>query len=223
MKNLLLIPLLALMAACAPPEAGDYVEVSGEGTVEAVADVFRVHATASARGDDVEALRQRVDAQVAEVLAALDEAGIPERDITALALSVQPEWQWQPERQLIGYVASRNLDIVLRGMAPYEQVLAILTRAGLSEIRPGTSEVSDRDALRERALEAAMADARARAEVLARAGGRELGAVRLIVESGAHFEQPRLMEMATMARDQKAYTPGTTTVTARVQVRFALQ
>lgn len=78
--------------------------------------------------------------------------------------------------------------------------------------------------MREQALEAAMKDAHERARALARAGDRRLGSVRMIVESGTGFQAPRMMEMSAMAKsDEARYTPGTSTVTARVQVRYELR
>lgn len=143
MKRFFALSLVFLLSACgAPVDNRDYVEVSGEGSVETVADVFRVNATATARGDDADALKRQVDTQVNTVLDVLKKTGVADKDISALQLHVQPEWQWQPERKLIGYVASRNIEITIRGMERYGAVLGALTRAGISN--PGAAKSATR-------------------------------------------------------------------------------
>src|SRR5690606_23297786 len=106
---------IAFLTGCnntvTPVATEHFVEVSGEGRVEAVADRFRIHATASAHGEGISELKASVDRQVDAAVAALKQLGLTDRDIQALTLSVNPQWEWQPQRRLVGYQAQRQLNI----------------------------------------------------------------------------------------------------------------
>ncbi|WP_205474661.1 SIMPL domain-containing protein [Nocardioides sp. SYSU D00038] len=82
-------------------------------------------------------------------------------------------------------------------------------------------EVSDTTTGRTAAREAAMADARARAEHLAGLAGATLGEVQRVVEDAPAGPGPALHELAA-AKTDVALEPGETTVTAAVTVTFAL-
>lgn len=217
----------ALLAGCnnntyVPPDAEQFVEVSGEGRVEAVADRFRIHASATARGTDIAALKAEVDASINKAVAALKTLDLGDRDIQALALSVQPEWEWQPQRRLLGYQASRQLNIAVDGLERYTIALQQLADAGLTDIQPGGSFLSNEQALADEALKLAVADARRKADILADSAGRRVGKALLISEAGGQVAPMPMMMEAARSKADAYYSAGTSTVERRVSVRFQL-
>ena len=93
--------------------------------------------------------------------------------------------------------------------------------AGANQVSGPSMSAADQEALYRKALQAAVADARERAEALATAGGVTLGRVTAIVEGGGSAPMP--VAMAAKAADASTpIEPGTQDVTAQVSVTFAI-
>lgn len=227
----LLAGMLAALAltACGGHTTGtptanrDTVSVSGEGSVKARPDIFSLVAVARERGEDIAAMKSTVDDQVQAMLDLADDLGIEEKHVTARDIQISPEWQYQPERELIGHQVSREVAFQVSGMERYAELAEGLAQLGLKEIRPNGSEISNVDELAGQALEKAVHDARARAEILARAAGRELGAAISINARGSNVPRPQMMRVAMATQDSsESYRPGEQDVTASVQITFQL-
>ncbi|MFN3714977.1 MAG: SIMPL domain-containing protein [Alcanivoracaceae bacterium] len=201
-----------------------FVEVQGTAEVMATPDRFQVRAAFSELGEDVGAMKSRLDSQMADALAAAKALGIDDSKVRASSLSVQPEWQWQPERKLIGQRVSRDLQITVDGLDLYVALLDRLAALGVSELHQASAEVRDLAALEDQVLKQAVANARHRAALLAGAAGRELGPAMVIIEQGTQLPGPMPMRAMAMeaAADKSAYSAGETTVRSQVQVRFRL-
>ncbi len=199
------------------------ISVSGSGEVQAVPDRFKVRAVASREGSEINALKQAVDQEVSAVLTLARELGIDERQVRAATMSVQPQWQWEPERKLIGYRVSRDIDVTADGLDAYAQLLEGMTRIGLGEVNPAGSEIRDREAVEQQALAAAVANARERATVLAQAAGRKLGSVIAIqAQEGTQHIPVMMMEARAAAPKDSSWTAGQTDLRQQVQVQFRL-
>ena len=223
---LLLVLLTTVLGGCnittSTTPTDQYVQVSGNGEVEAVANRFRINAAASDEGMDISALKAGVDHQIDEAVRRLNALGIDSKDIRALALQVQPKWQWKPERQLIGYQARREMSLDIKGLDNYTDVLQALTDVGLGDIQPAGSSVANEDELGDQALQLAVDNARHKAELLAKRAGRKLGPALSIVETGASSNPIRPMMMDARAKTESFYNPGTSTIDRHVEVRFRL-
>jgi uncharacterized protein len=87
-----------------------------------------------------------------------------------------------PMPQILGFVASRGLQITLRGSNRMGEMIDTALAAGASHSSGFALRLRDDVPLRRAALEAAAKDACARAELLATTMGRQLGALRGLVE-----------------------------------------
>jgi uncharacterized protein YggE len=220
---LLALPLsLAGCSSCNAPDPDDYVEVSGEGSVTGTPDLFGARAVAAREGRNIARLKDQVNAEVDTILALAGELGIADEQITASAIRVSPQWQYQPERKLTGYRVERPVQIDIHGIATYAELVTGLADAGITEIQGTGARISNSDELEQQALEAAVADARRRAEVLAAAGDRDLGEALRIHSAASGAPSPMRMEMASTARDSGSWEPGEQTVRQQVTVRFRL-
>jgi len=81
----------------------------------------------------------------------------------------------QPEVQFGSYYARKAIRVLVREPARVGEVADAAVRAGANVIGAFTFRVSDETAARRAALEAAARDARAKAETLASASGKQLG------------------------------------------------
>ena len=123
-----------------------------------------------------------------KVLLALKGAGIDEKDFQTSRLSLQP--QNAPNRTngppaIVGYRASNRVTIRLRDVTKVAGVIDTLVSAGANDIGGINFMVSQASKLLDEARAQAIADARRKAEIYAKAAGVTLGAPLSISEEGA--------------------------------------
>lgn len=217
--------LMATLTGCTGPDAAPqhFVDVQGEGHATGQPDLFPVQASFARVGKDVAAMKAELDQSMAALLATLSELDIAATDIRAADLSVQPEWQWQPERRLIGQRVSRSVEIRIRDMATYTRVLSVLANSQAERVQPLPPRIDDTQALTREALAAAYLDAEQKARHLAAEAGRELGTVVFITEQGAGQPVPMARMAMESAADQSGYSGGENRIQASVSVRFELR
>src|SRR5262249_10243859 len=133
---------------------------------------------------------------MAAVLAALKGAGIADADIRTSRLSLQP--QFSPVRSgadaptIIGYHASNTVTVRVRDIAKVADTIDALLAAGANEIGGVNFLVSNASKWLDEARPKAIADARRKAEIYAKAAGVSLGApLSISEESGVGPIAPR--------------------------------
>ncbi len=132
---------------------------------------------------------------MAAITAALWDSGIAQKDIQTSRFSVQPVYappQPNTEPKLSGFSVSNQLSVTIRQIAAVGTVLDRLIAAGATDLGGVEFLHSDLSKALDQAREAAVADARRKAELYARAAGLELGRVAWITE------EPSFAPTATM-------------------------
>ena len=195
------------------------VTASGHGTVTAVPDQAVVSAGVSTRAATAQAaLAQNAD-DMQHVIAALKNAG--GTDVQTQQVSLYP--QTNDQGTVTGYSAQNSVS-AKAGVAKAGALVDAAVAAGANTIDGPSLAVSDQDALYRDALERAVADARAKAEALAHAGGFTVGPVFSVAENAAG-PQPMWSAAAVPSAAKDATTPvepGTQDVTADVTVSFEI-
>jgi uncharacterized protein len=159
-----------------------------------------------------------------KVLLALKGAGIEEKDYQTSRLSLQP--QYAPNRTgsspITGYRASNRVTIRLRDVTKVANVIDVLVSAGANDIGGINFTVSQPSKHLDEAREKAVADARRKAEIFAKAAGVTLGEPLSISEEGA----PAPMFRGKMAAPMAAGAPvaqGEETLSVTVGVSWAIK
>jgi len=231
MKRLLLLALAALglvalagavglpgRAVAQEPEAtSDMVTVSGIGTVTAVPDEAQMSFGVEVRRETAQAAVATNAEAMRKVIAALRQAG--GRDIATQWVSVYPyaSQSGSVER----YVASNSVSAV-SDVSDAPALIDAATAAGANQVSgPGLTS-KNAEALYRQALAKAVADARLRAEVLAKAAGRSLGSITAIVEGGAQ-PIPAYRALPQASDAGTPIEPGQQETTATVSVTFSLR
>jgi hypothetical protein len=167
-----------------PPRS---IHVSGEGRAFAAPDVARVTIGVQAR--DAASLARasaEASARMKRVLAALERGGVASKDVRTVRYDVEVQRSYEKPNPgaVTGYVVSNQVAVTVRDLAKLGALLDQVVAAGSNAIEGLSFEKEDPSAERARALEAAVADARAKAATLAKAAGVTLGEVLLVAESG---------------------------------------
>jgi hypothetical protein len=217
-----LLALIVVAAAVTPGHGAEkLITVTGEATVAVApeAAVIRIGVTSQDK-----TAREASDAnsrQMTAVLAAIKGNGVAERDIQTSRLSLQP--QYDPNKSgpahLTGFQATNQVTVRVRDIDKLPTLLDRAIAAGANEMSGIEFVVLEQSKLLDRARDDAIADARRKAELYAKAAGAKLGRVVAITEEGS-AAPPRPMQ--TMRSGAVPIAPGEQTLKAVVTVSYEL-
>jgi len=201
------------------------IVVGGEGSVTAAPDYAQIRAGVVTKAKTASEATDANAKQMTAVIAALINAGIAKTDIQTAQFSVQPVYAApvSGEQRLTGFSASNQLTIKVLKLDKLGDILDRLVAAGATDAGNVTFLHNDLSKVLDQARQAAVADARRKAEVYAHAAGVNLGAVVFISEAsgGAAPVFARALAAPAMA----AATPimsGEDTLRVHITVGFAL-
>lgn len=207
--------------------AGTRLDIAATGESRRTPDIANVTAgVVTQAGTAARAMTDNA-ARMTATLAALRQAGIANRDIRTESIRLSPQYRYADNQPPVptGYQASNSVSVRLRDLTGAGAVLDALVAAGANQIEGPELSVDHPEAALDEARTAALAIARARADLYAKAAGlRVVRIVRIGEESGGG---PAARPMAMMATGGKrAATPveaGEETLAVTLQVTFELQ
>ena len=230
-------PLLAQPPATPPaPHMGHHamkhptpaarLTVTGQGQATAQPDIASITLGVSTRAETAAAAMEQNAAAQAKVIEALKAEGVEARDIQTSGLNLSPMLDFSDGQapRVTGYVAQNVVSVQVRDLARLGPVLDQMVASGANEISGISFSREDMTEARDEARAGAVADARRRAEVMARAAGMELGRL-IALSEGQAMDGPRPMVMMA-AEAKRADTPieaGELGVSASVTAVFAMR
>jgi uncharacterized protein YggE len=222
----LVVATAALLAAPAvaqpvPPAA---ISVTGEASVSVPPDLAQDDGGVTSDGKTAREASDTNNAAMGKVLLALKGAGIDEKDYQTSRLSLQP--QYAPNRSgpspVVGYRASNRVTIRVRDVTKVANVIDVLVGAGANEVGGINFMVSQASKLLDDAREKAVADARRKADIYAKAAGVTLGEPLSISEEGSSVPLYRGKMAAPMAAGAQV-AQGEETLSVTVSVTWAIK
>ena len=226
LKRLIIVLALAVHPVGIAAQDARQITVSGVGAVEAEPDMATITlgVTSEARG-----AREAIDENskaMAGVLERLLAAGIEGRDLQTTLFSVSPRFDYRnstSETKPSGFVAQNFLTIRVRDLTRLGEVLDEVGRDGANAFNGLAFGLQNPQPIEDAAREAAVADARRKAELFAAASGVALGRVLLINEGGgASRPQVFAAEAASRSSNAVPIASGELTVTARITVIYEI-
>ncbi len=216
-------PLAAPALAQTVPPA--MISVTGEATVSVPPDQAQIDAGVATEAKTAREASDTNNAAMGKVLLALKGAGIEEKDYQTSRLSLQPESA--PNRSsgpatIVGYRASNRVTIRLRDVSKVASVIDTVVGAGANDIGGINFTVSQASKLLDDAREQAIADARRKAEIYAKAAGVTLGAPLSISEGGTPVPIP-YRRMAVGMAAAAPVAQGEETLQVTVAVSWAIK
>jgi len=163
-----------------------------------------------------------------EIAEAVRAVGIPESSIQTERLTLGPIYDFQANaREIVGYTASNTISVRVEDLDQVRAVVDAALQAGANQLNGVSFSLSDESAARQAALEAAVADARSKAQTMAGALGVTLGPILAVTEGGGsgpiamEIAAPRMM--AAQAADMGTpIAPGELTISASVNIRWGI-
>ena len=236
----LLAPLLlgaaALVAAPAAAQtaslpiqtiSGTRLDLSARGTVTRVPDLATISAGVVTQSATADVAMRDNATKMSAVLAALKKAGIADRDVATATLSLNPQYRYADDQPpvITGYQASNNVTIRFRDLAKAGSILDALVRQGANQINGPALSVDKPETALNEARQAAIKDARGRAELYAAAAGLRVKRILTISES-ADYGPPMPMLAARAMKADTAETqvaPGEQDISVVVNMSFELE
>jgi len=204
------------------------IVVSAEATVRRVPDLAVVSLAVSVSDCKTAPARDEANRRASAILARLREIGVPEADLQAPALTVQPTYDYgRGSPKVTGYQASRPMTVRVRDIDLLGAILDELVDDGATQVHGTSMELADPEAAFREALAAAVDIARSRAEALAAAAGLKLGPARRIEEAAdgapGPFRGGVAMLRAAAESVPTEVAAGEIEISARLRVWFDLE
>jgi uncharacterized protein len=214
--------LAAPAIAQVPPPA---ISVTGEATVSVPPDQAQIDGGVTSDAKTAREASDANNAAMGKVLLALKGAGIDEKDYQTSRLSLQP--QYAPNRSgpspVAGYRASNRVTVKLRDVTKVASIIDVLVGAGANELGGINFVVSQASKLLDDAREKAVADARRKAEIYAKAAGVTLGEPLNISEEGGSGPPVFRSKMAAPMAAGAPVAQGEETLSVSVSVSWAIK
>ncbi len=203
--------------------------VSGKGVVTVTPDIATLRLGVEVQAASVATAQSQATEAMDEVMAALTDNGVAEKDIQTQYYSIRQVTKWDREKEeeiVIGYRVTNKVTAKIREIDEAGTVIDAVAAAGgdLTRIDSIYFSVDDPSAYYEEAREKAMADAKAKAEQLAELAGGRLGKATYISESAQVPPITRgvvVVEEAVPAAETPI-SPGEMEISLTVQVAYAL-
>ena len=225
-----LVLALGLVAYSALPanaaENSKHITVTGVGTSMVTPDAVRFFASVSVIAKSNKEALASASKSATAVRGALRDNGIAVKDIKTTSLTVYPEYNYSQDKgqELVGYRATQSFTVVIRKAENAGIVIDAVVSAGGDNVQiNGISPfLSNGAAATEQARQAAVADARARANSYAKYLGVSLGRVISLTEVNAPVYNFPILAKGAAAEDATQIDLGETEVTVTVNVRWAI-
>jgi uncharacterized protein len=203
------------------------ISVTGTGDTILTPDTADLRLGVTATASTVKAARASAAKSMTAVIASLKQLGIADRDIKTTTLSLQPTYDYAtgttPPR-ITGFQFSNAVAVTIRNLDQLGDAIDNGLAAGATSLDAVNFRVADQTAAEQQARQAAMSDAKAKADALAAAAGVSIIGVSSISESTAPTPWPVYYGTAAGVASDVAtpVQPGTTDISVSVSVVYLI-
>ena len=178
------VMMLAMVSLAA---AETRITVSGTGETRISADTAVISMGVSARDKDVLKAQQTVNEEIAKIRQALLDCGVAEENINTDYMSIYAIYDYDEDVEKVrAYNASMTLAVKVTDMEIVGKVIDEAFAAGANTLNGISFSASDTAAAESESLKAAVADARAKAEILAEAAGLKITGIEIISDGNVY-------------------------------------
>jgi len=175
--------LLALAVPAAAQDNPPTLSASGEGVENAAPDMAVVTLGVLSQAPTAREALDGNNADMDKVIQAVRGQAIADKDISTTGFSINPVYSRPPqprageepaEPKIVAYQVSNQIRIVVRDIDKTGAVVDSAVTAGANQAGSINFDIDDRQSLADKAIAAAIADARRKAELMAEAAGVRL-------------------------------------------------
>ena len=229
MKKAVLILALLFMAISYSQEQKQIpmINVSGEGRVKVAPDQASISISIETKGTKASDVKGENDKKMDAILKFIKKSTIAKEDFQTQRVSLNPNYDYEKKKH--NYIATQSLQILLRDLSKYDELMEGLVNEGINRIDNVEFKSSKKTQLQSDARKLAVKDAKAKAEDFVSVLGQKVGKAILISDNSQSYNpHPILYAMKSMAMDgaeapRETLAVGEIEITANVSVSFILE
>lgn len=201
--------------------------VNGEGKVKVVPDQAAIAVTVETKGNNAKDVKKQNDEKIEAVLKFIKKMNLAPEDFKTKRVSLNPQYDYEKKKH--SYNATQTIEILLKDLSKYDELMEGLVGEGINRIDNVTFQSSKLAQYQSEARKLAMKEAKLKAEDYVSVLGQKIGkAITISDNSQTYYPQPVYGAMKTMAMDSEAapretLAIGEINITANVSVNFILE
>ncbi|HEX9664262.1 MAG TPA: SIMPL domain-containing protein [Patescibacteria group bacterium] len=169
------------------PEFKNQISITGQGKVMAIPDIASTVVGIRTENRQVAVAQKENAEKMNQLIKKIKEAGVADEDLKTVNYNIFPIYDYLSDRGQVlrGYEVSQNLEVKIRDLEKIGQILAIAAAEGANQVSGLNFTIDDEEVYRQQARELALANAREKAEALAKTVNIKLGKVVSFSETGS--------------------------------------
>jgi uncharacterized protein YggE len=202
------------------------INVNGEGKVKVAPDQVCISATVETKGNNAKDVKKQNDEKMDAVLKFIKKSNVPTADFKTKQVALNPQYDY--DKKKTSYNATQTVEIVLRDLSKYDELMEGLVQQGINRIDNVSFESSKLLQHQSEARKLAIKDAKAKAEDYVSVLGQKVGkAITISDNSQVYHPRPVYAAMKTEMMDaagasNETLAIGEIEITANVSVSFIL-
>lgn len=229
MKKVILVLSLIFMQISYGQEVKQIhqIIVNGEGKVKVVPDQATIAATVETKGNNAKEVKKQNDEKIDAILKFIKKMNLAPADFKTQRVSLNPQYDYEKKKH--SYNATQTIEILLRDLSNYDELMEGLVNQGINRIDNVTFQSSKMKQYESEARKLAMKEAKLKAEDYVSVLGQKVGrALTISDNSQTYYPQPMYVGMKTMQSNdmsapRETLAAGEITITATVTVNFILE
>ncbi|MFV8373324.1 SIMPL domain-containing protein [Flavobacterium sp. LB2P74] len=203
------------------------INVSGEGKVKVIPDQATIAVTVETKGNNAKDVKKQNDEKIEAVLKFIKKMNLAPVDYKTQRVSLNPQYDYEKKKH--SYNATQTIEILLRDLSNYDELMEGLVDQGINRIDAVTFQSSKLAQYQSEARKLAMKDAKLKAEDYVSLLGQKVGRAMTISDnSQTYYPQPmyaamKTMEMSDASAPRQTLAVGEINITANVTVSFILE
>ena len=222
---------LTATSSLSPVQAAElsfaHIETVGTSTIEAVADMAIINVQVSIEANSAKAAKDKADEAVSQFMQRLLKAGVDKKHIQSANLQLNPQYMYvqNEPRKLTGYNASRQMTITVIDLNSLNELLDSALVEGINNVNNIELKSSQEAKIIAQARQAAIDDAKQKAQSLAKGFGEQIAGVWQVRYFPQQANQPEMYRasMKMNADVAQTYQQGQVAISDRVEVVFRLK
>ncbi|UPZ15185.1 SIMPL domain-containing protein [Flavobacterium humidisoli] len=203
------------------------INVNGEGKVKVAPDQVCISASVETKGNNAKDVKKQNDEKMDAVLKFIKKMNIPTADFKTKQVALNPQYDY--EKKKTSYNATQTVEIVVKDLAKYDELMEGLVQQGINRIDKVSFETSKLAQYESEARKLAMKDAKVKAEEYVSVLGQKVGKAFTISDNSQVYRpQPMYAAMRMKEADSmggasnETLAIGEIEITANVSVSFVL-
>src|SRR3989344_4208075 len=161
------------------------ITVDGDGKIVAMPDLATINLGVQTEKTEVAAAQKENTEKMNKIIDAIKAQGVQPADIQTTNYQINPQYDYRDgSAKLRGYIVVQNLTLSIRDLSKIGRILEVAGSLGANQVGGLNFTVDKPENLKNNARDKAIANAKVKAESLAKSLGVRLGAIRSYNENG---------------------------------------